>query len=138
MRRALNVRDQGCIVCAAPPAMCEAHHVVHWADGGETRLTNLALLCKRHHIDVHQGHWTLTTSSGRPTTNRPPWTSPPRPTTHSSTTPARPTTHSPTTPAHPTTHSPTTPAHSTAHSPTTPAATPPSRPPPHLPDPTLS
>ncbi|MGC4941839.1 DUF222 domain-containing protein [Kribbella sp. DT2] len=76
IRHALNVRDQGCIVCSAPPAMCEAHHLVHWANGGETRLTNLALLCKRHHIDVHQGHWTLTTHTGRPTTARPSWSSP--------------------------------------------------------------
>ncbi len=76
IRHALNVRDQGCVVCNAPPAMCEAHHIVHWADGGETRITNLALLCKRHHIDVHQGHWTLATNAGRPTTARPPWTSP--------------------------------------------------------------
>ncbi|GAA1509480.1 hypothetical protein GCM10009741_02990 [Kribbella lupini] len=76
IRHALNVRDQGCIVCSAPPAMCDAHHLTHWVDGGETSLTNLALLCKRHHIDVHQGHWTLTTHTGRPTTTLPPWTTP--------------------------------------------------------------
>jgi len=29
MRRALNARDKGCVVCGAPPAMCEAHHLVH-------------------------------------------------------------------------------------------------------------
>ncbi|MBB5833761.1 HNH endonuclease [Kribbella italica] len=116
IRRALNVRDQGCIICGAPPAMSEAHHVVHWADGGETRITNLALLCKRHHIDVHQGHWTLSTETGRPTIVRPPWTSPTHSTVHS---PARPS-------ATPFTRPP----HSTAYSAAGHSATPRSRPPP--------
>lgn len=33
-RRALAVRDRGCIGCKAPVAWTEAHHVKHWADGG--------------------------------------------------------------------------------------------------------
>ena len=36
MRRALNVRDKGCVVCGAPPIQCEAHHLIHWIDGGVT------------------------------------------------------------------------------------------------------
>jgi len=40
LRRALNARDKGCVICGAPPAMCEAHHVIHWADGGPTSLDN--------------------------------------------------------------------------------------------------
>jgi hypothetical protein len=79
IRQALNARDQGCIICQAPPAMCDAHHLIHWADGGPTTLTNLALLCKAHHIDVHQGHWTITTHQGRPRPNRPVWANPDKP-----------------------------------------------------------
>jgi hypothetical protein len=47
IRRALDHRDQGC--CRFPGCEvthCEAHHIEHWADGGETKLGNLALLCK--------------------------------------------------------------------------------------------
>lgn len=77
IRHALNARDKGCIICTAPPAMCEAHHIVHWANGGPTALTNLALLCRPHHTDVHQGHYTLTTHNGRPHYTRPGWADPP-------------------------------------------------------------
>ncbi|TWD82362.1 5-methylcytosine-specific restriction protein A [Kribbella amoyensis] len=76
LRRALNARDKGCVICAAPPALCEAHHVKHWSDGGKTALTNLVLLCKAHHISIHQAHWTITFHNGRPTVTRPPWTKP--------------------------------------------------------------
>ncbi|TDO52722.1 HNH endonuclease [Kribbella sp. VKM Ac-2527] len=76
MRRALNARDKGCIVCGAPPAMCEAHHIVHWANGGPTTVENLVLLCKRHHIDVHHGHWTITMHNGQPQLSRPGWATP--------------------------------------------------------------
>jgi hypothetical protein len=43
LRRALVVRDGGCRFpgCDRPPGWCDAHHRVHWADGGETRLDNL-------------------------------------------------------------------------------------------------
>ena len=76
IRQALNARDKGCIICGVPPAMTEAHHVVHWADGGSTSLNNLVLLCKREHIAVHQGHWTIHISNGHPVVTRPPWADP--------------------------------------------------------------
>jgi hypothetical protein len=79
IRQALNARDKGCVICQAPPAMCEAHHLTHWADGGPTTITNLALLCKAHHIDVHQSHWTITMSHGHPQVTRPTWADPPKP-----------------------------------------------------------
>jgi hypothetical protein len=47
IRQALNARDKGCVICGAPPAMTEAHHIIHWSNGGPTSLDNLVLLCKR-------------------------------------------------------------------------------------------
>jgi hypothetical protein len=76
IRRALNARDTGCIICGAPPAMCEAHHIIHWADGGPTSLDNLVLLCKREHIDTHKGHWTINMVNGLPRVTRPAWADP--------------------------------------------------------------
>ncbi|MEJ7604164.1 MAG: HNH endonuclease signature motif containing protein, partial [Kofleriaceae bacterium] len=32
----------------------EGHHVEHWADGGETKLTNLVSMCSHHHRFVHE------------------------------------------------------------------------------------
>jgi hypothetical protein len=50
IRRALIRRDKGCVVCGAPPIHCDAHHLIHWADGGPTALWNLVLLCKAHRV----------------------------------------------------------------------------------------
>ncbi|MGH8905336.1 MAG: DUF222 domain-containing protein [Egibacteraceae bacterium] len=58
-RRALVVRDKGCVGCQAPPAWCEAHHIVPWAVGGLTDLTNLTLLCSVCHGNVHERRWRL-------------------------------------------------------------------------------
>ena len=41
--------------CHAPTWWCDAHHVLHWIDGGETSVENAALLCERHHTKVHHG-----------------------------------------------------------------------------------
>ncbi len=53
---ALWLRDAGCSFpgCTTPAHWCDAHHLVHWADGGASDLTNLALLCGRHHSVVHR------------------------------------------------------------------------------------
>jgi hypothetical protein len=37
----------------------EGHHIAHWADGGPTILSNLALLCRRHHRAVHEEGYQL-------------------------------------------------------------------------------
>lgn len=51
IRTALSIRDGGCVFpgCNTRPAACEAHHLRPWWDGGETALSNLALLCHHHH-----------------------------------------------------------------------------------------
>ncbi|TCC18607.1 HNH endonuclease, partial [Kribbella sindirgiensis] len=77
MRRALNTRDRGCVVCGAPPIMCDAHHLTSWIDGGETKISNLVLLCRRHHSDLHNGHWTITVTDGEVHVTRPHWADPP-------------------------------------------------------------
>jgi hypothetical protein len=77
MRRALNTRDGGCVVCGAPPIMCDAHHLTSWIDGGDTKIGNLALLCRRHHTDLHNGHWNISITDGRVQVARPAWADPP-------------------------------------------------------------
>jgi hypothetical protein len=57
--RALAVRDGGCTfgACAAPPSGCHDHHTTHWAKGGPTTIRDGALLCPRHHRQVHREGW---------------------------------------------------------------------------------
>jgi hypothetical protein len=59
MRKALLIRDRGCAApgCLCPPGRLEAHHIVHWIDGGATAVDNLVLLCRRHHRFVHERGW---------------------------------------------------------------------------------
>jgi hypothetical protein len=61
LRRAIRLRDQHCQFpgCRAPAAWCDVHHLLHWLLGGETNLDNCALLCRRHHVAVHEGGWKL-------------------------------------------------------------------------------
>jgi hypothetical protein len=57
IRLALNLRDKGCVIpgCQTRPRYCDAHHILHWAQYGDTKLPNLCLLCTRHHTMVHEG-----------------------------------------------------------------------------------
>lgn len=73
LRRAVVVRDGRCRFpgCDRPPPWCDAHHVIHWADGGPTALSNLVLLCRRHHRLVHEGGFGLEMNGSRPTFRRP-------------------------------------------------------------------
>ena len=56
LRRAVITRDRHCAFpgCDTPPNACQAHHIKERANGGQTTLTNLVLLCAFHHlIAVH-------------------------------------------------------------------------------------
>ena len=61
LRCVLIARDGGCVWpgCDVPPSRCDAHHIKHWANGGLTNADNLALLCHRHHILLHEGRHRL-------------------------------------------------------------------------------
>ena len=65
-RRALEIRDKHCIFpgCRAHPRRCQAHHVHEWENDGCTDIDNLALLCVRHHISVHEGGWSISRTPG--------------------------------------------------------------------------
>ncbi len=58
LRRALELRDGGCVWegCNAPVSWCDVHHIIHWANGGETNTHNCELLCRKHHTRTHRDH----------------------------------------------------------------------------------
>lgn len=60
-RIALAARDKGCAFtgCDRPPSACEAHHRLHWSRGGPTSVDNGVLLCKHHHLLVHDHGWSI-------------------------------------------------------------------------------
>ncbi len=74
---ALIVRDKHCAFpgCHRIPLACDAHHIVHWADGGDTDLDNLVMLCRHHHTLIHHSPWTVHVDPG---TGQPRWTRPPQ------------------------------------------------------------
>ena len=59
LRRALEARDGGCRFPGCGSRFTDAHHVRHWADGGETKIENLLLLCAHHHRLMHEAGWTV-------------------------------------------------------------------------------
>src|SRR6056297_1757123 len=67
IRRALRRRDQGCRFpgCTAHKYV-DAHHIMHWADGGETKMDNLVLLCRHHHRLVHEGGFDVRMTASGP------------------------------------------------------------------------
>ncbi|HEX7744502.1 MAG TPA: DUF222 domain-containing protein [Micromonosporaceae bacterium] len=71
--------DQGCAFpgCDRPPRWTEGHHIVHWADGGETSLHNSVLLCRHHHRHVHHHDWQVRIAGdGHPEFLPPAWLDP--------------------------------------------------------------
>jgi hypothetical protein len=65
IRAAVCARDLRCVfpTCDRFSQWCDVHHLVHWADGGETSVDNLVLLCRHHHVVVHEAGWVI---RGRP------------------------------------------------------------------------
>ena len=58
LRKALDARDGGCRFPGCGSRLrTHAHHITHWAHGGETAMDNLVLLCPFHHRMVHEGGW---------------------------------------------------------------------------------
>lgn len=39
--------------CTRSPRWCDVHHLVSWADDGETEITHLCLRCRYHHTLTH-------------------------------------------------------------------------------------
>lgn len=64
-RRALRMRDTTCSFPGCHQSQhLDAHHVVPWSEGGPTDIEGLALLCRRHHVMVHEGGLRLVPGSG--------------------------------------------------------------------------
>ncbi|MFB7884608.1 DUF222 domain-containing protein [Microbacterium sp. NPDC056057] len=73
-RLVLAVRDGGCVWpgCDRPPSCCEAHHCDHFAEGGNTDVDRGVLLCRFHHMKLHNTGWRITRDGKGPFVLRPP------------------------------------------------------------------
>ena len=73
---ALAVRDGGCLWtgCDRPPNWCEAHHITPWSHHGKTDIADGVLLCRHHHLRLHNEAWTITRKAGRYWLEPPPGT----------------------------------------------------------------
>ncbi len=60
LKRALWSRDRGCSFPGCRhERYVDAHHIRHWAEGGDTSLENLTLLCTHHHTLLHEGGFSI-------------------------------------------------------------------------------
>jgi hypothetical protein len=66
LRRVIDIRDRHCTFtgCTAPAMWCQAHHIVHWEDGGPTDERNLTLVCQFHHRAIHERGFALRWAPG--------------------------------------------------------------------------
>jgi len=72
LRRALGSRDGGCQFPGCDRRrFVDAHHLQHWASGGETKLSNLVLLCRHHHRLLHEHGYRAERSGDRVVFRRP-------------------------------------------------------------------
>lgn len=80
LRRAVAARDRGCAHpgCNRPPSWCEVHHIREWVrDQGETKLSNLVMLCRVHHRMLHHDSgWIVRIQDGIPEFIPPKWICP--------------------------------------------------------------
>ena len=60
-RVALAARDGGCRFpgCDRPPSWTEAHHITPWSQGGNTDIADGILLCRFHHMMIHNNGWAI-------------------------------------------------------------------------------
>jgi hypothetical protein len=65
-RIALAARDGGCRFpgCDRPPSWTEAHHSIPWEEGGPTNVDDGILLCRHHHLLVHNNGWAVRRTEG--------------------------------------------------------------------------
>nr|WP_296772771.1 HNH endonuclease signature motif containing protein [Rhodococcus sp. (in: high G+C Gram-positive bacteria)] len=67
-RRAVTLRDRCCVMCGRAADWCQIHHIVYWEDGGNTDITNLALVCTACHRRIHNEGWDIALGGdGHPT-----------------------------------------------------------------------
>jgi hypothetical protein len=66
-RVAIATRDGGCLApdCERPASWCEVHHIHEFGQGGSTDLADGVLLCRHHHMLVHNNHWRVVRRDGR-------------------------------------------------------------------------
>ena len=56
-RAAIAARDGGCIAdCDRPPAWTEVHHINEYSKGGTTSVADGVLLCRHHHLEIHNNN----------------------------------------------------------------------------------
>ena len=60
-RTVIAARDGGCLApgCDRPPSWCEVHHIVPWSHGGKTSVDDGVLLCRHHHMLMHNKGWEI-------------------------------------------------------------------------------
>ncbi|RZS39208.1 uncharacterized protein DUF222 [Herbihabitans rhizosphaerae] len=80
IRAALIARDKGCSFpgCDRPAEWTDAHHIVHWLNGGITSEETMALLCRFHHTIIHEQDWEIVMRGGFPYYIPPAWVDPAR------------------------------------------------------------
>jgi hypothetical protein len=78
LRRAVILRDRHCAHpgCRRRARRCQVHHIIHWADDGQTCLQNCVLLCSYHHQLIHHSGWQVHMIDGLPFFTPPAWLDP--------------------------------------------------------------
>ncbi|MBX3100323.1 MAG: DUF222 domain-containing protein [Salinibacterium sp.] len=66
-RKIIAARDGGCRFpqCERPPGWCEVHHIVPWSEGGNTTVDDGVLLCRFHHLLLHNNGWRIVRTGAR-------------------------------------------------------------------------